>query len=244
LISPDGAFVANAYFENDHPSGVQTIEIRNKDGKLMWQIPYQGELPTSDPRPLLDIFQWSIDGSHLYFYYAWSPDGGDRAFWWTGYDLQKIDTKTGEIQSVLQGEDFMSFAISPDGTQIAYIRAKDQPGVIYIRDILTGIEKTAYVLNDSGNFVIEGDIRWSPQGNGIAFQTQDSDYMVQTIYLNLRTMKQKVIQKYQVYTFDFQGWTNDGKLEFKELGKTGVQIIQVDISTSTSVVIGTPTPSP
>jgi Tol biopolymer transport system component len=138
----------------------------------------------------------------------------------------------------------MSFSISPDGTKIAYTKQHDQPSVIYIRDLSTGVQKTAYVLNRSINYFIVGDIRWSPTGNRIAFQTQDSNYTVQTIYLNLLTMKQRVIQEYKVYSFDFQGWADDGKLEFKEFGKTDVQIIQIDVSNDKLVVVGTPTPSP
>jgi hypothetical protein len=152
LPSPNGNFIASAFFGASHPSGVQTIEIRDKNGKLIWHIPYQGELPTGDPQPLLTIYQWSSDSHYLYFHYVWSPDGGDRAFWWTGYDLQKFDLNTGNIQRVLPGKDFMSYAISPDGTQIAYIRRQDKPSIIYILDLSTMLEKTAYVLFPETNY--------------------------------------------------------------------------------------------
>jgi len=244
LASPNGEFVANAYHGNELLSRIPIIEVQNKEGKLIWQIPFQGEIPTTYPRRELDIFQWAKDSSKLYFYYVLDPDGGNQSFWWTGLDLQELNIKTGKTSPVLPGEGFMSFSISPDGTQIAYIRRQDQPSVIYIRNISSGIEKTAYILNDSSNFTIEGDIYWSPKGNRIAFQTQDSDYMVQTIYLNLDTLKQKVIKKYLVHTFEFQGWTNDEKLEFWEYAKNGAQIIQINVRNNISVVIGTPTPSP
>ncbi len=137
LVSPNGELVANAYFQSEYSSGIQTIEIRSKEGNILWQIPYKGEPPISYPRPLLTILRWSNDGSQLYFYYVWSPDGGDRAFWWTGYDLQKIDVKTGDINYLLPGNGFMSFKISPDGTQIAYTRSQDNPSIIYIRNLST-----------------------------------------------------------------------------------------------------------
>jgi len=244
LISPNGEFVANAYFESEHPSGVQTIEIRDKEGKLIWQIPYQGELPTGDSRPLLNVFQWSNDGSELYFYYVWSPDGGDMAFWWTGYDLQKLDIKTGDIQHPLPGEGLMSFTISPDGTQIAYTRRQDQPSIIYVRNLSTGLEKKAYVLFGSKDYVRVGDIHWSPTGKELAFQTETDELMVQTIYLNLTTMRQRVIREYFFDKAHFQGWTNDGKLEFNEYNKGLYQIVHVDLSNNESVIIGTPTPKP
>ncbi|MEW6028334.1 MAG: TolB family protein [Chloroflexota bacterium] len=247
LASPNGEFIANAYFETDHPSGMQTIEIINKEGNLIWQIPFQGELPTGYPRPLLVIFQWSNDSAQLYFYYVWSPDGGDRAFWWTGYDLQKIDVKTGDIQYVLPGQGFMSFAVSPDGEQIAYTRNQDQPSIIYIRHLFTGTERTAYVLGGSKNYVRVGDIHWSPSGNEVVFQTETEDYKVQTILLNPVTMKQKVIREYGLFTLFFDGWTEDGKLQFSEVSPNGVRIdnvFQIDVTTSEIFDVGTPTPRP
>ena len=244
LDSPNEEYVAKAYFENDHPSGKQTIEIQNKKGKLIWQIPYQGEMSTSDPRPSLAIFQWSSDSSQLYFYYAFSPDGGDRAFWWTGFDLQEFDIKTGEIQYVLPGKGFMSFAISPDGMQIAYTRQQDNPSIIYTRSLSTGVEKAAYVIFGSKNYSRVGDIHWSSTGKQLAFQTETDDGMVQTIYLNLSTMKQKVVREYKLLAMDFQGWTDDGKLEFREYGDTFSQIVHVDVKDNETFIIGTPTPNP
>src|SRR5688572_33401931 len=57
IASPNGEFVAHVYFEYQLPSRLPTIEIRDKKGELLWQIPFQGEMPTSDPHRSLDIFQ-------------------------------------------------------------------------------------------------------------------------------------------------------------------------------------------
>lgn len=247
-VSPNGEFVANAYFEFELPSDLPAIEIRDRDGGLIWQIPFQGEMPTGDPHRTLSIFQWAKDSSQLYFFYEFIPDGGDRAFWWTGLDLQRIDMQTEEIQALLPGEGFMSFAISPDGTQIAYTRQQDQPSVFYIRDLVTGSEKKAAVIFGSKNYVRVGDIRWSPSGKRIAFQTEtEDDYMVQTILLDPVTMKQKVIREYQLFTLSFDGWADDGKLQFAQFSSSGMsieQVIQIDVTTSEILVIGTSTPQP
>ncbi len=242
-VSPNGEFIANAYLEHQLPSGLQTIEIRDKQGKLIWQIPYQGEPSTSDPSPLLSVLQWSKDSSLLYFYYVFSPDGGDRAFWWTGLDLQTIDVNTGEIKQVLPGEGFMSFAISPDGTQIAYTRSQDNPSIFYLRDLSTRAEKTAPVIFGSKDYARVGDIRWSPSGKEIAFQTETKEYMAQTIYLNPSTLKQKVVREYMVDSSYFQGWSVDGNLEFIDL-ENGVYIVHVNPRNGKTIVIGTPTPRP
>ena len=93
LYSPNGEYVAefdNAY---GHPAFEgQIIEILDKQNSLLWSIPYQHETAMVDPHPRLSIYGWSDDSSYLYFYYQFSPDGGDFAFWWDGFDLQRIET--------------------------------------------------------------------------------------------------------------------------------------------------------
>ena len=247
LASPNGEYIAYTYFY--FGTEQQTMEIQDKTGKLIWQIPFQGELPRGyDPRPTIGMYQWSKDSSQLYFCYYWSPDGGDIMVQWTGYDLQKIDIKTGSVQRVLPGSGYMTFAISPDESQIAYVRKQDQPGVIYVRNLSTGIEKTAYVIIPPENYVTLGDIEWSPNGKRLVFETQDNNHMVRTIYLDLTTMKQSVIKEYPVIDFPgwavFQRWVDNHILEFAESGDNGVQIIQIDIESKETVVIGTPTPTP
>jgi len=245
LTSPDGAFTANSYLKEDHPSGIFTIEIRDQDDQLLWSIPAQNISPTDDPDAKLNYLQWSKDSTHLYFYTtAYRGSGGINTFWWNGYDLQKINVLSGEIQPVLMGEDLMSFAINPDEPQMVYMRRADQPNLIYLRDLSTGEEKTTPMINTTGELMVIGDLHWSQNGDKIVFQTQDSDGMIQTIVLNPLTMEQKQILVYLVYTYEFYGWTDDGQLEFLELNQKGPQIIHIDPENGTPLVIGTPTPSP
>jgi Tol biopolymer transport system component len=247
LASPNGEFVANAYFENQLPSGLQTIEVRDKGNKLIWVIPYQGEPPNSDPRPVLNILQWSSDSSQLYFYYVLSPDGGDIAFWWTGFDLQSLNMNTGEVQKILPGKGSMSFAVSPDGATIAYTRSQDNPFVIYIRNLSTDSEKKAAVINSSNNYARVGDIHWSPNGQDVAFQTETEEGKIQTILLNPVTLKQKVVEEYDLYTKWFDGWAENGKLQFSQISDDGMRIdkvFQVDVGSFEENLVGTPTSGP
>jgi len=246
LNSPNGEHIAefdNAY---RHPyTDPQVIEIFDKNGSLLWKIPYQHETAMSDPHPSLRIYGWSKDSTYLYFYYDFSPDGGDFAFWWDGFDVQRINVQNGEIEEVIPGdrEMFAGFSFSPDETQIAYTRQQDQPSIIYIRNLSTGNEKTAEVIFPSKNYVRVGDIHWFPSGKEIAFQTETEDYMAQTIILNLSTMAQKVVREYMVSTSCFEGWSKNGNLVFFDIGN-GVNIVQVNPKNNETIVIGTPTPSP
>jgi hypothetical protein len=246
LRSPDGEYIAE--FENayGHPyTETQIIEILDKDGSLLWEIPYQHETAMSDPHPSLTIYGWSKDSLFLYFYYEFSPDGGDRAFWWDGFDLQRINVQTGNLEKVIPAEPkgLIAFAFSPDETQIAYTREQDDPAILSIHNVSTGTEITANVISPEKNYIRVGDIHWSPSGQEIAYQTESEDYMAQTIYLDLSTMKQKVIREYMVDTSYFQGWSEDSNLEFMDIER-GVYIVHVNPSNGETIVIGTRTPRP
>jgi hypothetical protein len=70
LDSPNGEFIAkfdNAYGHPAYES--QVIEILDKNGSLLWEIPYQLETAMVDPHPGLTIYGWSKDSAYLYFYY-------------------------------------------------------------------------------------------------------------------------------------------------------------------------------
>lgn len=246
LNSPNGEYIAefdNAY---GHPAfEPQVIEIFDKNGSLLWEIPYQHEIATYDPHPGLTVYGWSKDSTYLYFYYDFHPDGGDFAFWWEGFDLQRINVQTGDIEQVIPGdrEKFVAFAFSPDETQIAYTREQDNPSILYIRNLSTGAEKTAKVISSSMDYVRVGDIHWSPSGKEIAFQTETDEFMAQTIVLNPANMEQKVIREYLVSTAYFQGWSDDGNLEFLDTEK-GVRIVHINPKNNETIVIGTATPRP
>lgn len=246
LISPNEEFIAefdNAY---GHPAfEPQVIKILDKKGSLLWVIPYQHEIERVDPHPSLKIHEWSKDSTYLYFFYEFFLDGGEKAFWWDGFDLQRINVQSGKIEPVILGQPkgFAAFAFSPDKTQIAYTREQDSPSVIFIRHLSTGAEKTANVIFPSKSYERVGDIHWSPSGTGIAFQTETSDHMAQTIYLNLSTMKQRVIREYKLYSLVFQGWSGDDSLEFLDY-ENGKNIFHVNPSNNETTIIGTPTPIP
>ena len=68
IISPDGKFVAKLFSEYQHPSGKEAIEIWKSDGSAIWVVPYQGEMPTYDPRPSLSLYRWASDSSVFYLF--------------------------------------------------------------------------------------------------------------------------------------------------------------------------------
>jgi hypothetical protein len=244
LNSPNREYIAefdNAY---GHPyTETQVIEIFDNNGSRLWEIPFQYPLAESDPHPRLTIYGWSKDSAYLYFYYDFSPDGGDFAFWWDGFDLQRINIQNGDIEQVMpvERDAFVAFAFSSDETQVAYTYELDSPSIIHIRNLSTGAEKTVDVISPSKNYLRVGDIHWSPSEKEIAFQTEADNYMAQTIVLNLATMKQKVVREYMVSTSYFQGWSDNNNLEFLDI-ENGVNIVHVNPKNNELILIGTPTP--
>lgn len=245
VVSPNGEYVAYAYdfYWNYH----QTVEIKDKDGKVIWQIPYQGELPKGDPHPYMNIHRWSDDSSKLYFCYYWAPDGGDDPFISSCYNLQQLDLKTGEVRSVQRSPD--------DDDQIVYVSCQHKLCIVHVQNIPTGNEKITIIDSESGNNLIQtGYIDWHLNkagfidGSGFVFHLQDSNYIVQTIYFNMLTMEYKVIKKYPALDMpgwaEFVGWVDENTLEFLESGIEGVQVVYIDVGSSETTVMGTPTPSP
>ena len=245
LFSPNGEFVARRYDYGSPQIEKPLIEISDRNGKLLWQIPYQGERPTGDPGTSLAIYGWAKDSSALYFYYSHYPDGGDFAFWWDGKDLQRIDIKTGEIRKILPGEGSMSFAISSDGMQIAYTREQDMPAILFLRDLANNTD-TRITVQPEQEYTRVGDIHWSPSGNALIFHTeaepQQYSVQVQVIYLDTITLEQKLVKQYDFESMWFESWVDDRKLRFR--GLHDEPIFLIDVFTNETTILGTATPSP
>jgi len=243
-VSPNGEYTAYAIFYNG--SEQQTIEIQDRQGNLLWQIPYQGELPHGDPRTTIGIYRWSNDSSQLYFCYYWSPDGGNIFIQNSCLSLQTIDIKTGEIQDVIP-DGYTAFAISLDGSQIAYLECNESC-IIHIQNLASGSKKAALAISTPKDYVAIGGISWSPNGNGLIFETQANDYiMMQTIYVNTATMKVKVIKKYAMPLSQDKwaindGWVDDNTVRFLETGDSDMEVVHLNVTNNETVLIGTPTP--
>ena len=94
------------------------------------------------------------------------------------------------------------------------------------------------------NYTSVGSIVWSPSGDEIAFQTETDDYVAQTIYLNLSTMKQKVVREYLVATSYFDGFSDDGNLVFLDITNGNGYKVHVNPKNGEITIIGTPTSQP
>ncbi len=243
LYSPDGKYVAVLY-ENWHVmNGSNTLEVYDSAGNSVWRTDFQ--LAQEDPSPYMCTLGWSEDSSSLYYLYYWSPDGGDYAFWWDGYDLMRVQIPSGRVQHLIPGSGlfrFSSFAISPGDKYLAYVRELDNSSILYIRDLSSNTIRRALIIGQSDRFVRAGDIHWSPSGRSLAFQVELEDYSVLAIYLDTNTMQQKIVMQYQMGNVEFEGWLDDGTLQFFKWPENLVSL--VDAASGEITVLATPTPIP
>ncbi len=222
-----------------HPTR-PAVQVVTGGGELVARVPFKGEIPDSYPRPWMLIIGWSPDSSRLYFCDEWSPDGGNFAFWWTGYHLRSIDVSTGTIETVIDGDGFVSLGFSPDGTRLAYTREHDEPKMIHIRELRTGQEERVPVIEPSTPYELVGDLHWAHGAQLLAYQTQDQDSHVQTVVLDLATMQQRVVRQYMPFDAWLLGWLGNDQLEYEQEGG----VARLALASGSITVHGTATPSP
>lgn len=237
--SPDGKFIAKRYDPYGRPSLEKpVIEIFDEQNKLLWQIPYQGEMPTGDPRPSLSIYKWANDSSGLFFYYAFSYDGYHTL--WDGFNLQKVNVKTGAIEKVFPGKELSAFAFSPDESSIAYAQYQDIPPKLVIRNLSTKGEKHINIDLTSENLIQVGWISWSPSGDKVIYHVENNE-QVWAYYLDVETMEQKELLQFWLEEYWFDGWTADEKPRYLDIDQN---VVIIDVETNEITVIGTATPKP
>ncbi len=156
VISPDGKFIANAQNSNVKNSG-GSLSIRQLDSNQEIQL-----LETDDSRIFADM-KFSPDGSLLYFI-SYEKNAKVGA-------IYRIPFLGGTKQKIIDlGEGNHSFAIAPDGKQIAFYRfAPDGESCSLIATPIDNPAETEKVLftfkfseNNFGGF-----LSWSPDGKYI-----------------------------------------------------------------------------
>ena len=247
--SPDGKYVAQRY-DVYGLAGKPVIQIFDGQNKLLWEIPYQDEMPTDYSRALLSIYKWADDSSGLYFFYFALSDPTYN--FWDGLNLQKLDVRTGLIEKVIPGTQQISFAFSPDDANIAYARYEDTPRKLMIRNLSTNSDKNINIdrssLDDdldipSDDLIQIGRIYWSPSGKHVLYHVGYGEH-IWAYYLDTKTMTQKEILKFWLgddYWLD--GWTTDEQPRYRQLRQNS-EVFVIDVNTGEVTMIGTATSIP
>jgi 4-amino-4-deoxy-L-arabinose transferase-like glycosyltransferase len=227
--SPDGRFSARLRVNWADPQEKPVIELWDNTGTMLWEVPYQ--FPEVKRLSAMDIYRWAPDSSKVYFYYPYWYE-----IWYTifkGSYLQSLDPYTGEIKDVITGC-CIDFDFSRDMKKIAYT-SEDKVGIL---DLEAGTDKSTSILPHK--FGQSGRVFLSPSGERMIFHTLEQ-FVGTAIYLNVKTMEQKVIMKdYIIMDYEFDGWTNDENPRYKK----GNGILVIDLDTLGQTIVGTATPQP
>ncbi len=240
LVSPNQAYVAKLYGEYRHPSGRPTIEVFDREGRLIWSVEYQGELPTGDPRRALTIYRWSDDSERLYFYYSFRFDGYPTL--WDGFDLQVLSMASGKLWRVLPGQGMMAFAVSPNERKIAYARQDDEPARVMVKDLQTGEETTIPIERIAVDNIQVGWFVWSPDSRHLLYSTENQEEIEVTV-VDTRSWVQRKILDYFTEDTWFDRWVSDDVVRYLTDLNTG-EMTDIDVGTGEVIVVGTATPKP
>ena len=227
--SPDGRFSAKLRVNWADQQEKPVIELWDNTGTMLWEVPYQ--FPEVNRLSAMDIYRWAPDSSKVYFYYPYWYET-----WYTifkGSHLQSLDPYTGEIKDVITGC-CIDFDFSQDMGKVAYT-TEDKVGIL---DLETDIDRNTSILPHK--FGQSGRVFLSPSGERMIFHTLEQ-FVGTAIYLNVKTMEQKVIMKdYIIMDYEFDGWTSEENPRYRK----GNEILVIDLDTLEKTIIGTATPQP
>jgi Tol biopolymer transport system component/DNA-binding winged helix-turn-helix (wHTH) protein len=156
IVAPDNGTV---YFVSNR-TGAAHVWRMNTDGSNQTQITQkEGGFP---------LFV-SPDGEWVYYHH-----GITRTLW-------RVSARTGEEQLVLNKSKSYRFAISPDGTQIAYSERQGDERILTVASLLGGQTLKTFQLADRKSYLL--DIVWMPDGKSAAYISASRDYTNNILWL-------------------------------------------------------------
>jgi len=165
IVSPDN----NSIFFASNRTGEVHIWRMNADGSNQTQITAkEGGFPISV----------SSDGKWLYYH-----SGRQRM-------LRRVSTEGGEEQTVLNKRKHR-FAVSPDGSQAAFLEKQGEENVLMIVSLANGQTNKTFKLVDGNAGLVE--LKWSRDGENLAYILADNEFKNNTLWfqpLNEETPRQ------------------------------------------------------
>ena len=211
--SPDGKYLAFISDRGIHPKSRYVICVRNLETEKEQEF-FPGH------ENIMDI-KWSPDSRFLFTRASDRPvtDFGSPFF---NYLICKIDTQTGEVQTVTQSEEdenhkinrfIHSIDCSVDGNSLFYVAEdwrKEKKCQLIQRKLQTGLEKTIYSVSSPNRFFI---ISCSPDGKYLALTESDENLgrMIKIVPTRGGEAQELLNFKPDMGYIPYCAWTNDGK---------------------------------
>ncbi len=148
IVSPDG----NSIFFVSNRTGAAHVWQMKTDGSNQTQVTQK-----EGGFPLLV----SPDGEWIYYHH-----GINRTLW-------RVSPKSGEEQLILN-KTKARFAISPDGTQVAYSERQGEERILTIASLADGQPVKTFHLTDKKTLLV--DFIWMPDGKSLAYFSATPEY--------------------------------------------------------------------
>jgi len=156
VVAPDNNAV---YFASNRTGSVQVWRME-ADGSNQTQLTKAaGGFPLST----------SLDGEWVYYHH-----GIERTLW-------RVSVRSGEEQMVLDKRK-CCFAISNDGSRIAFPETAEGENFIYIVDSVTGARLKALKLADQSGTLLE--LAWLPNADGLAYIVSSNQYTKSSLWIH------------------------------------------------------------
>jgi Tol biopolymer transport system component len=158
--SPDGSRIVFASARDHTGDGSDNFEVyvMEADGSAQTRLTENEELEGNPA--------WSPDGESILFVRRIVPGG-------EGFELALMSDDGTGAETVLEIDGYGAGAFSPDGSQVAFTRCRDEQGTLDCEIWVASADGSdRRLLVDSRGR--DGDVAWSPDGTRIAF-TSDRD---------------------------------------------------------------------
>jgi len=210
--TPDGNYlVARKHFTSGRSLGAGEIWMYHITGGSGIQL-------TERPNDQQDLGQpfVSPDGRYVYYsqdvypggFFQYNKDPNSQI-----YVINRYDREDGNIERVTGGPGgAISPTISPDGTQLAFVKRVRTQSVLYVRDLDTGIEKPVFdnmSQDQQQAWAIFGpytNFNWTPDGTHLIFWAQGGIHKLNVETLDIEEIPFTVQVRHQladVVKFEF-----------------------------------------
>lgn len=235
LNAPNGKFIGRTFHSYSNNQFSQSLEIIDAAGTPIASFSHRQ--PLRPVHEYLSMVGWSPDSRYLYYYYSWGPDGVISFF--DGFNLQSIDSISGNITPLVNG--YMAFSFSPSGTYLAFARNGDQPHQLTIRNLDNKAEQILEIQLPIDEFTQVGWIFWAPAEDGLIYFTSVK-FNYSMHYLPLNTMKPMhlIDCEMEIDWCEFDQWLDNEIVRVNKVDK----VLEINVKSGLVVNTSAPTPSP
>lgn len=234
-VSPDGQWVARLFVTDDplesdawHRS---QLRVERTDGSQSWTAidEYVAHAICGYD---METIGWTDTGDYLFG----RPGCGEGCVRFGGaFDVYRLRLEDGSIASMGEGSEF---ALSPDGGQLASLTKMNAQGVLTIKDLASGAERSASIDNEqptTGTGDEVGDLTWSPDGRQLALTEvfgycPGEDASIVQVF-GTETMAVVFRQRFDDPPLSIDRWLDAQHLQLKALSgpnfKPGTRVIEI-----------------